>query len=147
METIASLSLELPEYNLTKLIGSGSRGTIFQVTRIADGHSLAAKIICTASSLEQEEAVNEIAMLTKLNHPGVFRIIGSRVSKNHIAIVTELCSGGSVGQYTLRQPGGRLSPADAMIILKHLLETLHYLDHMGVIHRDIKVRTRMRNTV
>ena len=94
--------------------------------------------------------MQEIACAEKLRHRNVCALRETIVSKTHIYLISELCTGGEVfeklnsikdGTCT---DGGEIGPAgvfpekEAATIVRQMLEGVGYMHSEGFVHRDLK---------
>ncbi|WFD37050.1 hypothetical protein MCUN1_003942 [Malassezia cuniculi] len=137
-------------YNLTKRLGHGSFGQVYQAEYKPTGQLVAIKQIALEESAEigteaghvlqpqdLSEIQREIASLTQCQDcDRVTRYYGSFVKKYTLWVVMELLDGGSVA--ALLKKNGPLSDDAAAVILHELTHGLEYLHSQGIIHRDLK---------
>jgi len=94
----------------------------------------------------------EVAVLSRLRHPCVVRLLGACLTPPHVCIVEELIEGGSLHAY-LRgsRPGARrqrlekhapapLPFAETLDICGDVASAMAYLASNGVVHRDLKTQ-------
>jgi len=91
------------------------------------------------SDLTLEDIANEIEILKALNHPSVLRLYEHYMSEHgdKVYLITELLEGGELLDALLAR--GNYSEADAMTIMRPVLQGLAYLHNKGVTHRDLKL--------
>lgn len=75
-------------------------------------------------------------MLELCHHPCIVKYKENIESKTHIYIITELLNDGDLYDYIHEKK--TVSEEEASLIMKELLQTVQYLDALGLIHRDIK---------
>jgi serine/threonine protein kinase len=78
----------------------------------------------------------EAAILHRLDHPNVVKILAFERSSDHHDIVMELVAGGSLRD--LLRSEGRLPVPRVLRMMLELSDALSRAHHLGVIHRDIK---------
>lgn len=132
----------LPGYSVEGLLGLGSQGQVFLARRISDNKQFAIKWAICDKRGDLETCQTEASTLERLHHPGIVHIVESyqdTVSGTH-SIITEYCAGGNIFAYVSAVHGGRLPELFAVNVTRGLLQVLHYMHKMDVIHHDIKVR-------
>lgn len=89
----------MEKYTQVRTIGQGSFGKAILVRNTADGKLYVMKQINVTqmSRKERDEALNEIKVLSALNHPNIVTYRESFVEKNAIAIIMDYCEGGTRG--------------------------------------------------
>lgn len=78
---------------------------------------------------------DEIILMRQLNHPNVLPVLSSFVSGHEIVSVLPVMGYGSCAHLILRYFPAGLPEAAIAIILKAVLNALHYLHSKGIIHR------------
>jgi NIMA (never in mitosis gene a)-related kinase len=84
------------------------------------------------------EAINEVTILSKLDHAHIVKYYDSFLEKNFLNIIMEYCSGGDLC-VLLKQQFGRPLPENK--IWKYFIEiclALEYIHRKKILHRDIK---------
>ena len=86
----------MEKYTKIRAIGEGSFGKAYLVRHTVDNKLYVMKQISVTqmSKKEKEEALNEIKVLSALNHPNIVRYRESFVEKTFIAIVMDYAEGG-----------------------------------------------------
>ena len=74
-------------------------------------------------------------MLSDLDHPNVVRFFGVSHSERNVYIVTEYCKLGSLNIWLQE---GRFPSTSFFPCAIQLMDTLHWLHEVGVVHRDVK---------
>uniref|UniRef100_A0A0V0G9W6 Putative pseudokinase domain of ste20-related kinase adapter protein n=1 Tax=Triatoma dimidiata TaxID=72491 RepID=A0A0V0G9W6_TRIDM len=88
---------------------------------------------------EQVQLVqDEIILMRQLNHPNVLPVLCSFVSGHEIVSVLPVMGYGSCAHLILRYFPAGLPEAAIAIILKAVLNALHYLHSKGIIHRAVR---------
>ena len=145
-------------YTLTKRLGHGSFGQVYEAVYVPTSQLVAIKQIALEDSAdvgngdahvshpqELSEIQREIASLTQCQDcERVTRYYGSFVKKYTLWVVMELLDGGSVA--SLLQKSGPLSDPAAAVICHELVHGLAYLHGQGIIHRDLKAANVLLST-
>jgi serine/threonine protein kinase len=90
-------------------------------------------------SQEQKEMIfREASLQGSLRHPGIVNVYGISILKDDkVALITELVKGNSL-EDILHLKKITLSIQEIITIAIQLADTLAYLHHHGVVHRDVK---------
>ena len=78
----------------------------------------------------------EIGCLQLLHHPNCMGLVDTFESPEAWFIIMELMTGGSMLEYV--EEFGKLDELNAYRVVKPLLEAVHYMHELGLLHRDIK---------
>jgi len=140
-------------YDVIRVVGEGSMGSISEVRRRVDKHA-PAQVRSPKSSNQEvfalkqimldriskeflDELRNEIDILRKMDHPNIIKAYETFERKHKIFIVMEYCSGGDL---YARTP---YSEREAAKIIVKLLSAISYMHKSGVVHRDLKFENIM----
>ncbi|EER18131.1 calcium-dependent protein kinase, putative [Perkinsus marinus ATCC 50983] len=147
----------LKEYELQRVIGNGSQGSVCEAVCRATGDHRAIKIIpkCDAAlsggtcSLEEISIVNrqmkrEVGAMGRLDHPSICKLYEIYEDSMSFYLVMELCRGPDLTEYLLKER--YLSEPEAARILRGLLSAVNYCHSKGIIHRDIKPENILLST-
>eukprot|EP01083_Nonionella_stella_P162497 533537_1 len=127
-------------YNLGEEIGGGSFAVVSKCIRKSNSLSFAAKII-NKRYLSTKEIIglkNEIAILRKLSHKNVIKLIDVFDDGKIVSMVLELCNGKDLFDEIVSSPENHFSEHKSAEIVYTLSNTLHYLHQNGIVHRDVK---------
>ena len=125
------------DYELGAEIGAGHFGRVFACDRRADGRKFACKQLATRLVRDALAVRREVAIMRRLAHRHVLRIEAVYEHRNSAWIVSELCEGGDLLQFLVREGGSLHEPA-AHQIMKQLLSAVTACHAVGVVHRDLK---------
>lgn len=81
--------------------------------------------------------VNEIQILRLLKHPNIVKLHEVYESKQHIYMVTDVLTGGTLQDFLQTHPNPKEDTVKK--IMKIIMEILFYLQTSKVVHRDIKL--------
>ncbi|OAA67598.1 serine/threonine protein kinase [Cordyceps fumosorosea ARSEF 2679] len=140
---------EIPQYQLSELIGKGSFGRVYKAKSLASGRLVAVKII----DIEESDTVNpkladtysdllkEINALQRLSDSGarnINHVLEALPVGQSMWMVTEYCAGGSVATLMRPTAPGGLQEKWIIPILREVAEAIHWVHSQGIIHRDLK---------
>lgn len=149
IESCKKSGKEIPQYQLSELIGKGSFGRVYKAKSLASGRLVAVKII----DIEESDTVNpkladtysdllkEINALQRLSDSGaknVNHVIEALPVGQSMWMVTEYCAGGSVATLMRPTAPGGLQEKWIIPILREVAEAIHWVHSQGIIHRDLK---------
>ena len=89
------------KYKPTKILGSGSFGSVYEAKNTIFQNTVAMKVIKKDpnNELDEQEIKNEIDILKKLSHPNIVKIYEFYISNSHYYIITEFCKDGELFSY------------------------------------------------
>lgn len=128
-------------FQLRERLGRGAVAEVFRAVDLAGGPDVAVKVAVDRSDKQHERIRNEAAVLARLHHPSIIRIIEQGVVPDagylggRPFLVAELALGTSLSE-VIR--GGRCSPDEIAAWAAPLFEGLAHLHSRGLVHRDIK---------
>ena len=125
-------------YIRKKILGRGSFGTVFLVKHKELSRYFAMKVIKKTSKNKEEEEnlMNEINILRKLDHPNILKITDFYPLKTEYNIITEYCQEGELfDEIKAHAPFNEILTAWYM---RQILSAVSYCHSMNIIHRDLK---------
>ncbi|XP_047168788.1 mitogen-activated protein kinase kinase kinase YODA-like [Vigna umbellata] len=124
-----------------KLLGSGSFGHVYLGFNSESGEMCAVKEVTLFSddpkSMESaKQFMQEIHLLSRLQHPNIVRYYGSETVDDKLYIYLEYVSGGSI--HKLLREYGQFGELVIRSYTQQILSGLAYLHAKNTLHRDIK---------
>ena len=120
-----------------ELLGTGGMGTVYRACDSA-GSPVAIKFMAPSLAAHTESVARfkrEIALLSRLDHPGVVRIIDHGESMGIPWLAMELVEGPTLAQRISKSP---LSLDESRHLFEMLLRALAHAHASGIVHRDLK---------
>lgn len=122
------------------MIGKGSFARVYLVEDKDTKDSFAVKAFSKEYLLSQpkgkESLINEIEVMSKLNHKYIMQLEEVHESKNSIYLVLELLEGGELLNYISHKKN--LNYKDYWKVMKCIMEALAYMNEKKIMHRDLK---------
>ena len=84
-----------------------------------------------------KKVMQEYNILKRSRHPNIVRLYESFETESHIVYVMEVCGGGDLLTYVRRRR--KLKEDYAKFIFRQIILGIQYVNHKGVLHRDIKL--------
>ncbi|KAH8025740.1 hypothetical protein HPB51_011071 [Rhipicephalus microplus] len=152
--TLTGKPVALPEtvgrlYSVREMLGDGNFATVYQCVSRETGVEYALKIIdkdkCRGKasvhadniSLEKEQMIaNEVAILRRVQHPNVVRLVEEFNFDTELYLVMELVKGGDL--FDAIAAATKFPEYEASRLVSHLASALAHLHSLHVVHRDIK---------
>ncbi|OHT02259.1 CAMK family protein kinase [Tritrichomonas foetus] len=136
--------LELPfrikNYILTNVIGHGGFGTVYRAASTNyNDYEFAVKVMKIPERVDEKHLAHilslesEVSALKKLDHPNMIRLYDFFREKEHVFLVLELCTNG-----TLDEKIAKLSYKEKLKICSDIANGLKYCHENSFAHRDIK---------
>lgn len=129
----------LGDYELGRVRGIGTVGTIYESTHRHTGDKVAVKRLhdaVTEDPLIRARFRREMAVMQRLNHPNIIRFFGGGEDDGHLYYAMELVEGGTVKD--MLQSRGRFPWPMVVDIARQVCSALQHAHNNGVVHRDLK---------
>jgi calcium-dependent protein kinase len=130
--------LPMDDYKLVKKLGDGSFGSVYLVHHRLNKMERAMKKIKksnSTSSQDEDEVLNEINILKKLDHPNIVKIFEFYNTKDAYYLITEFCQEGELYDKIKH----KFTEQQIAIIFHQVFSGLNYLHINNIIHRDLKL--------
>ncbi|XP_068337641.1 probable leucine-rich repeat receptor-like serine/threonine-protein kinase At3g14840 [Pyrus communis] len=140
--TFKQLKDATSNFDKTNKIGEGGFGSVYKGI-LADGTVIAVKQLSSKSKQGNREFVNEIGMISALQHPHLVKLHGCCIEGNQLLLVYEYLENNSVAHALFREKESHLKldwPTRHKICIGTArgLAYLHEESRLKVVHRDIK---------
>lgn len=134
--TFVGGSLELPGYELVRVLGRGGMGEVWLARQKSLRRMVAVKVLPPRLAKDPEFVTRfdkEATALAALNHPNIVQIIDRGVAGEHYYFVMEYVEGRS-----LRDVMRELSPPEALRVALQVARAIECAHDKDIIHRDLK---------
>ncbi|KAF3794524.1 putative LRR receptor-like serine/threonine-protein kinase [Nymphaea thermarum] len=129
-------------FNSMNKIGEGGFGPVYKGT-LPDGTIIAVKQLSSRSRQGNREFLNEIGMISALQHPNLVKLFGCCIEGNQLMLVYEYLENNSLARALFGPPENRLkldwpTRSSICIGIAKGLAYLHEESRLKIVHRDIK---------
>jgi serine/threonine protein kinase len=124
-------------YELGSVLGAGSSAVVHRARDLRRGVDVAIKCFRPGGSerdLRQQR--QEMALLARLDHPGLVRLHDGGLVEDCPFVVTDLVEGPTLAERIATGPP--LAPGVVRRLGAHLADALAYVHAAGIVHRDVK---------
>ena len=125
-------------YDIDHAIGSGGMGTVYHARDRRNGQVVALKVLRpeVASVVSRERFQREVDIASKLDHPGLLRLLDSGEVDDMLFYTMPYVEGRTLGQRLAAE--GPMGIEEAVNLGAQVAEALAYAHERGIVHRDIK---------
>ncbi|QRN93050.1 serine/threonine protein kinase [Archangium violaceum] len=134
--SLVSTAVELPGYELVRVLGRGGMGEVWLARQKSLRRMVAVKVLPPRLAKDPEFVTRfdkEATALAALNHPNIVQIIDRGVAGEHYYFVMEYVEGRS-----LRDVMRELSPSEALRVALQVARAIESAHDKDIIHRDLK---------
>ncbi|KAH0939407.1 hypothetical protein HID58_006868 [Brassica napus] len=146
--TWRQLQVATKDFDQNNKLGEGGFGSVFK-GELSDGTIIAVKQLSSKSCQGNREFVNEIGMISGLNHPNLVKLYGCCVEKNELLLVYEYMENNSLALALSGKSSLKLDWATRQKICVGIARGIDFL-HQGsmirMVHRDIKTTNVLLDT-
>lgn len=127
--------LSIPGYRITGLLGEGGMGAVYAGEQASPRRPVAIKVLHASAGPALARFWTEAAIMARLDHPGIARVLESGEADGHPFIVMERVEGLTLDAY--------VRATDAPVrrrleLFAAVCDAVHHAHLNGVIHRDLK---------
>ncbi|KAM0924493.1 hypothetical protein ACQ4PT_004834 [Festuca glaucescens] len=143
MIDISTLRAATGDFADSNKLGEGGFGAVYKGT-LPDGEEIAVKRMSMSSTQGVEELKNELALVAKLSHKNLVRLIGFCLEQQERLLVYEFVPNRSLDLILFAEDGAKREQLDWVKRYKIIdgiargLQYLHEDSQLKVIHRDLK---------
>ncbi|BAT93303.1 hypothetical protein VIGAN_07224700 [Vigna angularis var. angularis] len=140
--TMRQIKVATNNFDIANKIGEGGFGPVYKGT-LSDGTTIAVKMLSSKSKQGNREFINEIGLISALQHPCLVKLYGCCVEGNQLLLVYEYLENNSLAHALFRNEESCLRldwPTRYKICvgIARGLAFLHEESRLKVVHRDIK---------
>jgi tRNA A-37 threonylcarbamoyl transferase component Bud32 len=135
---LAELARLFPQLEILESLGRGGMGAVYKARQPRLDRLVALKILAPEKQNDPQFAERferEARVLARLSHPNIVSVYDFGEVEGRFYLLMEYVDG-----LTLRQvmQAGKISAAEALILVPKICEALQYAHEHGIVHRDIK---------
>ncbi|CAN6865407.1 unnamed protein product [Brassica oleracea var. botrytis] len=128
-------------FSLSNKIGQGGFGSVYK-GKLQDGKEIAVKRLSSSSGQGKEKFLNEIVLISKLQHKNLVRVLGYCIKEEERILIYEFMLNKSLDTFLFGKKKVEIDWPKRFNIIQGIARGLLYLhrdSRLRVIHRDLKV--------
>jgi serine/threonine protein kinase len=135
---VRAVIVEVPGYRLAEPLGAGATGVVYAANRLADGRSVAVKVVHPelVDPQYRDRLRREARLAAAVDHPGVVRVHAVGGDGDRAWLAMDRLSGPDLQR--LLEDQGPLPVDRAVALLTEVAGAVDAMHQAGVIHRDLK---------
>jgi serine/threonine protein kinase len=135
---VRAVIVEVPGYRLAEPLGAGATGVVYAANRLADGRSVAVKVVHPelVDPQYRDRLRREARLAAAVDHPGVVRVHAVGGDGDRAWLAMDRLSGPDLQR--LLEDQGPLPVERAVALLAEVAGAVDAMHQAGVIHRDLK---------
>jgi len=129
----------LRDFRIIEKVGQGGMGAVYKAVHQRMQRTVALKVLPTAMIGDQSAVARfsrEMSVLGQLNHPNIVQAFDAGDHDGQHYLAMEFIEGQDLASVLRKQ--GRLSIANACLVVSQVATALQYAHEKGFVHRDIK---------
>lgn len=133
---------KMEKYDKIRAVGRGAYGTVYLCRRLIDKKLVIIKQIPVEQMTkdERQAALNEVKVLSMLDHPNIIRYYENFLEDKALMIVMEYAEGGTVFEYLQQRNGRLLEEEEILKFFAQMLLSLQHVHSKQILHRDLKTQ-------
>uniref|UniRef100_A0A1A9ZWR9 non-specific serine/threonine protein kinase n=1 Tax=Glossina pallidipes TaxID=7398 RepID=A0A1A9ZWR9_GLOPL len=144
-----AVGAELSDYDKIKIVGQGSFGiAVLYKCKTDQRHVVFKQInLNNLSDVEQDLAMNEVEVFSKLHHPNIISYFGSFIKDNTLLIEMEYADGGTLAQALAGRKIPDYFPERYIVtVFEQISSAINYMHDENILHRDLKTANVFLNS-
>uniref|UniRef100_A0A1B0G2Z6 non-specific serine/threonine protein kinase n=1 Tax=Glossina morsitans morsitans TaxID=37546 RepID=A0A1B0G2Z6_GLOMM len=144
-----AVGAELSDYDKIKIVGQGSFGiAVLYKCKTDQRHVVFKQInLNNLSEAEQDLAMNEVEVFSKLHHPNIISYFGSFIKDNTLLIEMEYADGGTLAQALAGRKIPDYFPERYIVtVFEQISSAINYMHDENILHRDLKTANVFLNS-